>query len=192
MTDTKRWLRRVRAVFFLVAGFAFLLLPRALVAGVFPKAQRGRSAFGLDRVFYDVPVGLSAEGVSISYALHNAFHLDVRDALGRPVSAPLIRKEIKTSQAAARAHAALSSLTQARRISFFLECIWKISVFSWGLSTFKTLARVWALPAPKKRDLSVVLRPWPWNIIAVGFLLGSCCLSFIKEVSHRNFSALLC
>ena len=59
MTDTKRWLRRVRAVFFLVAGFAFLLLPRALVAGVFPKAQRGRSAFGLDRALF---FGESASG----------------------------------------------------------------------------------------------------------------------------------
>ncbi len=171
MIEIKGFSKRGRAAFVFAAGFFFLALPRA---------------------FSEAPVGLNAQGVSVNYALHNFLHVDVRDALGRPVSAPLIRKEIKISQAKSRARAAFSSLPKSREVSFFLECIWKISVFSWGLSTFKTLARVWALPAPKKRDWTLLFRLLMWNLLMAfaGSLLKR--MSFFKEVSHRNFTLLLC
>ncbi len=171
MIEFKRYLRRGHAAFVFAAGLFFLALPRA---------------------FSEVPVGLSAQGVSLRYALHNFLHVDMRDATGRPVSAPLIRKEIKISQAKSRARAAFSSLPKARQVSFFLECLWRISIFSWSLSTFKTLARVWALPAPKKRDWTALFRLLMWDLLVLGAFLALNSLSFFKEVSHRNFAILLC
>ncbi len=89
----------------LAAGVSFnLLLPRSAAA--------------------ETPVGLEAQGVDAAVALENAQQLDVRDELGRPVSAALIRKQLKQAEATAAADAAYASrLPQARRVTLMLELL---------------------------------------------------------------------
>ena len=54
-------------------------------------------------------VGIEAQGVDPMVALRNSQDLDVRDELGRPVSAKLVAAQLKAAQAAASADAAFSS-----------------------------------------------------------------------------------
>lgn len=69
-------------------------------------------------------VGLEAQGVDPQAALDNPEGLDVRDELGRPVSAALIRAQLKKAQATAAADAAYASrLPQARRVTAALELL---------------------------------------------------------------------
>lgn len=60
------------------------------------------------RVQAETAVGLDAQGVDPLTALHNPHQLDVRDELGRPVSAAVIRQELGR---AARGRAQLASFT---------------------------------------------------------------------------------
>ncbi len=167
-----------------------LSLTRRRIAGVLAVASA--FLFLSARAFAEVPIGLGAQGVSVSYAVANALHLDVRDALGRPVSRSLIQKELKISEARARSRTSFfSSLPKARAISFFIECVWKLPIFSWGASLFEARARVWALPVSRKRPLLArgLLR---WISIFSGVFFVSCLISFHREVSYLNFSVLRC
>ena len=166
-------------------------LMRGRIAGVLAVAFAFLLCFS--RAFAETPVGLKAQGVSVSYAVANALHLDVRDALGRPVSPSLIQKELKVSEARGRARTSFfSSLPKARAISFFIECVWKLPIFSWGASLFKAGARVWALPVSKKRSLLARRLLLGWLPIFSGVFLISCLISFHREVSYLDFSVLRC
>ena len=168
-----------------------LSLMRGRIAGVLAVASAFLLCFS--RAFAEAPIGLGARGVSVSYAMSNALHLDVRDALGRPVSRSLIQKELKVSEARGRARASFfSSLPKARAISFFIECVWKLPIFSWGASLFKAGAGVWALPVSKKRSLLARWLLLMWIPILSGVFFISCLTSFHREVSYLNFSVLRC
>ncbi len=81
----------------------------------------------------ETPVGLEAQGVSVSWALHNPLGLDVRDALARPVSARLIEEQIKSAQAGAEISAAYASrLAFARALSRFLDFLPALKLFLAG------------------------------------------------------------
>lgn len=75
------------------------------------------------RLFAEIPVGLAARGVSAQAALDNPLGLDVRDENGRPVSAALIRSELKqaAAKAAAATAGAFSRLPSAPQIVWLLE-----------------------------------------------------------------------
>lgn len=139
-------------------------------------------------------VGLGAPGVDVAYSLNNSFHLDMRDALGRPVSSNLVQEQLKTLAAQSRAKIEFfSSLPKAKAISFFLECLWTLSSatlahpLSWPF--FDSL---WALPAPKRQDLGVWTRVLFALFQIAGVLSFVCAVSFYKETSHRDFSLLRC
>lgn len=166
----------------LAARFALFLATCAFFVAFSSKA------FGADAV------GLSARGVAISYAASNSLHLDMRDALGRPISQSLIQKELKTASARLRAKTEFfSALPKAQAISFFLECLWKISTASWALPVFwPSIAHFWALPAPRKTDWGVFELLFLALFQASSLLSLVCAASFRKEISHRDFSVLRC
>ncbi|MDE2491018.1 MAG: hypothetical protein KGM24_09220 [Elusimicrobia bacterium] len=65
----------------------------------------------------ETPVGLGAQGVDPMAAVDNRQGLDVRDALGRPVTAGAVLRDLKRAEAARTAqNAYASALPQARRI----------------------------------------------------------------------------
>lgn len=67
-------------------------------------------------------VGLEAQGVDPLQAVHNPHHLDVRDALGRPVSAELVSKELGLSGKTRSTLASFASkLPRARLFSALAE-----------------------------------------------------------------------
>lgn len=107
------------------------------------------AAAGLPATAAEHAVGLEARGVDPMAALHNAAGLDVRDALGRPVSAAVIAKEMKAAAAGAAAASAFASrLPQAAAVTYMLELL-KIARASWRAAWpgFR-LGEVWALPVP--------------------------------------------
>ncbi len=151
--------------------------------------------FALGRpAFCEVPIGLSARGVDATYSLHNPFHLDMRDALGRPVSSRLVQKELKTAGAKARAKTQFfSALPKAKAVAFFMECLWKISSATLAMpSSWPVFGSLWALPAPGKQDLRVFERLLFSLFQVAGIFLSFFAVSFCKETSHRNFSLLRC
>lgn len=72
----------------------------------------------------EATVGLDAQGVDPMVALHNDSGLDVRDELGRPVSARKVAAELKQAQARAASEAAFASpLPQAAAVAALLDMI---------------------------------------------------------------------
>ena len=70
----------------------------------------------------EAPVGLDADGVNPMAAVDNRMGLDVRDALGRPVSGRLVLEQLKSAWAArAAANSFSSRLPRARFILPALE-----------------------------------------------------------------------
>lgn len=69
-------------------------------------------------------VGLEAQGVDPLVSLSNPGNLDVRDALGRPVSAQLVAAQVKQARVKAASEAAFASrLPQAAAVAALLEMI---------------------------------------------------------------------
>ncbi len=69
-------------------------------------------------------VGLDAQGVDPLAALNNPSGLDVRDQLGRPVSAQLVAAQMKAAQVAqAREAAYASRLPEAAAVAALLEML---------------------------------------------------------------------
>jgi len=98
---------------------------------VFAAARRSRA---------EASVGLDAQGVSVSWAIHNPLGLDVRDALARPVSARLVESQLKSAQAHAAGRAAYAShLAFARTLVRFFEFLPALKLFMAG--GFPTPAR---------------------------------------------------
>ena len=103
-------------------------------------------------------VGLQAQGVDPMAALHNAAGLDVRDELGRPVSAEVIAKELKAASAQAAAASAFTSrLPQAKAVTYMLELL-KVARAAFRLPwPGLRLAQVFALPVPLRAPLCGLL-----------------------------------
>lgn len=99
--------RRDRGVRWLVGPGLFLALALILAGG------RARA---------ETAVGLDARGVDPMAAVDNAQGLDVRDELGRPVSAKVVLDQLKQAQAARTAEAAYTSrLPKAKSVLASLE-----------------------------------------------------------------------
>lgn len=85
-----------------------LLLALALLAGVRARAETA--------------VGLDARGVDPMAAVDNSQGLDVRDALGRPVSAQFVLQDLKRAQVARAAETSYTSaLPKAKAVLASLE-----------------------------------------------------------------------
>jgi hypothetical protein len=95
-------------------------------------------------------VGLEASGIDPRVALENVSGLDVRDDMGRPVSARLIEQELKAAQASASAEASFSSkLPMAKVMARALE-LWEGLKESLSRPVFSFPWReFWALSASK-------------------------------------------
>lgn len=91
-----------------------LLIALAALALSFPASLRAERMSDA--------VGLEAQGIDPWQALHNFQGLDVRDELGRPVSAVLIESQLKSRSAAQASESAWSSsLPEARAALLVLE-----------------------------------------------------------------------
>jgi len=107
-------------------------------------------------------VGLEARGIDPWVALHSGRTLDVRDELGRPVSARLIEAQLKTAAVEGFVAQAIyaSQLPQARRILRLLEmfphelCTWALAMSDDPLQQFLTLT---IIPKPGPRLIYIAL-----------------------------------
>ena len=113
-------------------------------------------------------VGLDAQGVDPMSALSNPSGLDVRDALGRPVSARLVASELKQAQAKAASEAAFASrLPKAAAIAAMLEMIETLRLFLKGGSASLPPQRLFALaPTQRSGDKAATLQ-----LIVIGLAL---------------------
>lgn len=96
-------------------------------------------------------VGLEAQGVDPWAALLNPHRLDVRDELGRPVSARLIERQLKLGQASGAERASYASrLPQAKAVIRALELLERVEAgLRAGFPAFPW-RRLWALPPPSR------------------------------------------
>lgn len=121
-----------------LCGFsACFVFASAPAAGAFSVAASGTARppalTVARRTRAEAPVGLGAQGVSVSWAIHNPLGLDVRDALARPVSARLVEEQLKSAQAHAEGRASYASrLPLARAFIRFLEFLPALKLFMAG------------------------------------------------------------
>jgi hypothetical protein len=114
-------------------------------------------------------VGLEAEGVDPSAALHNSLGLDVRDANGRPVSRELIEKQMAQSrQTAAVETAVFSGLPKLKKIIKLLALAVPLKAWFGAERRAVPLPGAWAM-IPKKAEKDVVALP----LLAVGLILSA-------------------
>lgn len=122
----------------------------------------------------EAPVGLDADGVNPMAAVDNRMGLDVRDALGRPVSGRLVLEQLKSASAArAAANAFSSRLPRARIILPALESAagsgtWLVQLAD-ALPSALALA---SLPAPRPKVAAVLLLMLGCVLASVASTLG--------------------
>lgn len=107
----------------------------------------------------ETAVGFDARGVDPMSAVDNRQGLDVRDALGRPVTAAAVLSDLKHASAARAAQTAYASaLPQARKILPALELVagfgLRLVQFAVALPSALALA---SLPAPRPKIALVLL-----------------------------------
>jgi hypothetical protein len=109
----------------------------------------------------ETPVGLDAKGVDPMAAVNNRDRLDVRDALGRPVSAKVVLEQLKKAEAARSAQNAYSSvLPKAKTVLPALELAASLGVWLVQLADPAAPSQVWAaLPLPSPKAAYVLRRP---------------------------------
>lgn len=159
----------------------------ALAALVLASSARSVSA--------EQAVGLDAQGVDPLVALHNPHNLDVRDALGRPVSGALVAKELGL---AARARATVASfasrLPKARLLAALAEFFAAAPLAALSSPRSLPLAREVFAAAPTDRPDTKVL-------LLLAFLLPVCAASawstqratpIYARRSHRKVDAMRC
>jgi hypothetical protein len=112
----------------------------------------------LGRARAETSVGLDARGVDPIAAVNNPLGLDVRDALGRPVSAGVVLAEMKKAQAARTAETAYESgLPKAKTVLPSLEYAAGRGLSLLRLAEALPRPAAWAsLPVPRPK-LSVLL-----------------------------------
>lgn len=148
-------LRRATRDALLAALAAAALSPAAGAQAFFLRLSPAQAA-GMSR---PGAVGLEALGIAPDVALRYAGRLDVRDALGRPVSARLIERQVgAASRASADSAAYASSLPAFRRVLKLLEAlVFHSAVLSSG-------------PGPKPSHAHAAL---PWTLKAAGRVAAS-------------------
>lgn len=106
-------------------------------------------------------VGLDAQGIDPLTALSNPQQLDVRDELGRPVSARQVAAELKQAQVeAAREAAYASTLPQAAAVAALLEMLEALRLAWRSGAAGEIPQRLFALaptPRPHEKPVLVVL-----------------------------------
>lgn len=106
-------------------------------------------------------VGLEAQGVDPWAALSNPHRLDVRDELGRPVSARLIERQLKLGQASgAEAASYASRLPKAKIVIRALELLERVKARLCPGLPASPWRRLWALP-PGQRSSQKFSSPHP-------------------------------
>lgn len=114
-------------------------------------------------------VGLEAEGVDPSAALHNSLGLDVRDANGRPVSRELIEKQLAEARLSAASETTVfSGLPKLKAILKFLALAMPLKAWFGASRRAVPLPDAWAM-APKKAGKELVALP----LLAVAFILSA-------------------
>lgn len=104
-------------------------------------------------------VGLDAQGVDPLAALNNPSGLDVRDQLGRPVSAQLVAAQMKAAQVEQSKQAAYSSrLPEAAAVAALLEMIEALRLAIRGGGAGQIPQRLFAL-VPSIRSLQKAVAP---------------------------------
>ena len=98
----------------------------------------------------ETPVGLDAKGVDPMAAVDNRQGLDVRDALGRPVSAQVVLEQLKKAQAVRAAQNAYASpLPKAKAVLPELELAMGLGAWLFQLADALPPLENWsALPVP--------------------------------------------
>jgi len=141
----------------------------------------------------ETPVGLEARGVDPLVALRNAGGLDVRDELGRPVSARLIERQLKAARASASAEAAFSSrLPQARAMALALE-FWEGFKAALGLPLSRLpWGELWALPGPKPVSRAVAALVVLSAAFALSYRSSRCRLAFLPRAATGAPEVLRC
>ena len=144
-------------------------------------------------VFAEQAVGLEAQGVDPWAALRNGQNLDVRDELGRPVSAKVIQRQLAAASVqAVEAKAAVSRLPKARVIFRLLEQLSSLTGF-WGLPFPLNPARgAWALVRPS-RGVEKPAAAFDFvRVIALALVLGCCRKAAVLRSSLQKTVALRC
>jgi hypothetical protein len=141
----------------------------------------------------ETAVGVEARGVDPMVALLNSQRLDLRDELGRPVSAKLVAAQLKAAQASASVDAAfISRLPEARLMARALD-LWQFSLASIGAALpLPPWRELWALPGPKSSSRAaaagpVLLAVW---ILSCGF--SRCSRSCLTRAFTGAAMALRC
>ena len=117
------------------------------------------------------PVGLEAQGVDPWAALRNPAGLDVRDALGRPVSVKVIESQLTAARAEAAAQDAFASrLPQARVLARLLDRLEAFQLFLAAAASSLPWRRMFALPAGSRQQEKSL----PLALIAAGLLALAC------------------
>lgn len=145
---------------------------RRLVAAV---AVAWYGAAIADTALAEQAVGLEAQGIDPWAALKNPGKLDVRDELGRPVSARLIERQLKAARA-----------QEAIKVSFASRAP-KAKTVAWLLEMFTAAAvrLTGSLPRSRRQSLAAVASPRPGPRVkpvvasitvaaALGLTLSSC------------------
>ena len=145
---------------------------RRLIAAV---AVAWYGAAIVDTTQAEEAVGLEAQGIDPWAALNNPGKLDVRDELGRPVSARLIERQLKVARAEEAIKVSFASRApKARTVAWLLEMFTAVAVRLTGSlppSRRQSLAAV-ASPRPGPR-----VKPVPAKVVViagVGLTLSSC------------------
>lgn len=138
-------------------------------------------------------VGLEAQGVDPWASLHNSQGLDVRDALGRPVRAEVIQRQLGALAAEQIAQkAALSSLPKARVIFKLLDRLPALAGF-WGLPFPLVPERgVWALPLRLRTGQKTAGLAAFVCALAGILTLGCCRTQTVSSCSFRTTAVLRC
>jgi hypothetical protein len=144
-------------------------------------------------VFAEHAVGLEAQGVDPWASLHNSQGLDVRDALGRPVRAEVITRQLGAAAAHELAQkAVLSSLPKARVIFQLLDRLPDLTGY-WGLPFPLVPARgVWALPLPLRSAQKAAGLGAFVCALATVLTLGCCRTQTASSCSFKTTLVLRC
>ena len=107
----------------------------------------------------EIPVGLDAKGVDPMAAVENSQGLDVRDELGRPVTAAAVLSDLKKAQAnRASENAFATALPQAKVVLAALELAAGDAAHLFELGVARPVAAALAsLPAPRPKLSAVML-----------------------------------
>ncbi len=132
----------------------------------------------------ETAVGLDARGVDPMAAVSNPLGLDVRDELGRPVSAKVVLAEMKKASAVRAAEVSYAStLPKAKIVLPLLEAAASAGLYLVQLAEAAPGPSAWAsLPTPRPK-LSILL------LAVLGAVLASAAAAFRPRASQPALSS---